>query len=142
MSTHKKKKKTTTKKQIGRPSKYDPSMISIAREYIASCGREATQLPTIEGLALLLGLDDEQISIYEKKHPDFSASIKELRKKQKDQLMNDGMYGGKEVNSTMAIFLLKANHGMIETEKRILAGENNEPLQIEFVESKNTPDGQ
>jgi len=28
--------------------------------------------------------------------------------------MNDGLYGGKEVNSTMAIFLLKANHGLIE----------------------------
>jgi hypothetical protein len=39
------------------------------------------------------------------------------------------MYGGKEVNSTMAIFLLKANHGMIETEKKMLVGENGESLK-------------
>jgi hypothetical protein len=26
--------------------------------------------------------------------------------------MDDGMYGGKEVNAGMAVFLLKANHGM------------------------------
>ena len=31
------------------------------------------------------------------------------------KLINDGLYGGKEVNSIMAIFLLKANHGMIDS---------------------------
>ena len=32
--------------------------------------------------------------------------------KQKQQLIDDGLYGGKKVNAAMAIFLLKANHGM------------------------------
>ncbi len=116
--------------RTGRPTKYDPSMIGIAEEYIASCSREQTALPTIEGLALKLGIDDEQVSIYAEANPDFSATIKGLKAKQKDQLINDGMYGGKEVNSTMAIFLLKANHNMIETERKEFVGKNGEPIQL------------
>jgi hypothetical protein len=44
---------------LGIPTKYSPTMIGIAKEYLESCSREATELPTIEGLALKLGLDDE-----------------------------------------------------------------------------------
>ena len=98
----------------GRPTKYYPDMNAVAKEYIASCGREATELPTIEGLSLLLECDDEQISIWGKKYPEFSATIKCLKSKQKNQLMNDGLYGGKDINTAMAIFLLKVNHNMIE----------------------------
>lgn len=119
-----------TKHPVGRPTKYDPSFIQIAKEYIDSCGREATELPTIEGLALKLGLDDERIGEYAKQYPEFHATIKELKFKQKNQLINDGMYGGKEVNSTMAIFLLKANHGLIETDRHELTGANGQPITI------------
>jgi DNA-packaging protein gp3 len=115
---------------MARPTKYDDSFIDIANAYIGMCGREATELPTIEGLALRLGIDDEQVSIYAKQHPEFSATIKELMMKQKNQLINDGAYGGKDINSGMMIFLLKANHGMIETEKKILANDKDNPLGV------------
>ena len=121
----------------GRPTKYDPSFIRIAKEYIDSCGREATELPTIEGLALRLGIDDEQISIYSKEYPEFSATIKELMMKQKAQLINDGAYGGKDINSGMMIFLLKANHGMIETEKKILSNDKESPLGVVILPDQN-----
>lgn len=100
---------------MARPTKYDPSMIQQAKDYIASCGREQTALPTIEGLALVLGIDDDTIVEWAKNNDEFSATIKDLKAKQKNQLMEDGLYGGKEVNSTMAIFLLKVNHKMVET---------------------------
>jgi hypothetical protein len=122
---------------IGRPTKYDPSFIDIAREYINSCGREATELPTIQGLALKLGVDDERIGEYAKKYPEFHATIKELVGAQMNQLMNDGLYGGKDVNASMAIFLLKANHGLIETEKKILASDEKSPLKILITEDVN-----
>jgi hypothetical protein len=103
---------TTEKKKGGRPTKYRPWMIKKAKEYIESCSREQTELPTIDGLALVLGVDDQRISDYSKKYPKFCATIKNLKHKQKNQLINDGMYGGKQVNAAMAIFLLKANHGL------------------------------
>ena len=99
----------------GRPSEYRPEFIKVAYDYMERCGREATELPTIEGLSLEIGCDNETLLLWGKDHPEFSDALKALKAKQKSQLMNDGLYGGKEVNSPMAIFLLKANHGMIET---------------------------
>lgn len=117
----------------GRPTKYEPSMVVKAQEYLDSCSREATELPTIEGLALLLGVDDERIGEYAKKYPEFHATIKDLKFKQKQQLMNDGMYGGKEVNSAMAIFLLKANHGLIETSRQEVTGKDGESIKLNVI---------
>lgn len=123
----------------GRPSAYQPQFIETAKAYIASCGREATELPTIEGLSLAIGVDDTTLLAWADaknedgslKNPEFLATIKDLKSAQKAQLVNDGLYGGKEVNSSMAIFLLKANHNMVETERRMLVGEKGaEPVQI------------
>jgi len=101
----------------------------MSQAYIDSCSREQTELPTIEGLAISLGVNTDTIVEWEKKYPEFSATIKELKEKQKNQLINDGMYGGKEVNSTMAIFILKCNHGMIETERKMLVGADGKDLK-------------
>jgi hypothetical protein len=122
-------------KKNGRPLKYpdEDILIQKTKEYIATTGREQTSLPTIEGLALYLDLDDERISEYAKRYSKFHATIKALKAKQKGQLMDDGLYGGKEVNSTMAIFLLKVNHGMIETEKKLLGNINGESLTFNII---------
>jgi len=121
---------------MARPTKYEPKMIGQVKEYIQSCGRLQTELPTVDGVALLLGVDDDQINEWSKKYPEFHATIKELKATQKDQLINDGMYGGKEVNSTMAIFLLKANHNMIETERKMLVGEGGGDINVKIIEDK------
>ena len=104
-------KKAITKHAGGRPTKYIPATIfPKMEEYISMCGRENTQLPTVEGLAGHLGITSETVRQWAKKYPKFSLNIKRLVDKQRQQLMDDGMYGGKEVNAAMAIFLLKAIH--------------------------------
>jgi len=104
-------KKAIIKNVGGRPTKYIPAVIfPKTEEYISSSGREQTSLPTIEGLAGHLGITSETIRQWTKKYPRFSSIIKKLVDKQRQQLMDDGMYGGKEVNAAMAIFLLKAIH--------------------------------
>jgi len=90
-------------------------MVQELDEYLRTTGREQTSLPTVEGYSLWLGVDDDQINEWTKRYPEFHAAIKRLKALQKNQLMEDGLYGGKEVNSTMAIFLLKVNHAMVET---------------------------
>lgn len=98
---------------VGRPTKYIPDIIHpLINEYIESCGKEQTELPSVEGLALKLGVNTDTLFEWNKKHPEFSVYLKKIAQKQKNQLMNDGMYGGKEVNASMAIFLLKAIHGL------------------------------
>ena len=96
----------------GRPTKFSPMIYDQVRQYLQTCGKENMSLPSIEGLATHLGVISETIREWAKQYPEFSATIKKLAEMQKQQLMDDGMYGGKEVNAAMAIFLLKVNHGM------------------------------
>lgn len=96
----------------GRPTKFSPAVYNQVEQYLSTCGKENMSLPSIEGLATHLGVISETIREWAKQYPEFSATIKKLAEMQKQQLMDDGMYGGKEVNAAMAIFLLKVNHGM------------------------------
>jgi hypothetical protein len=114
--------------KVGRPTKLTPQTYSQIEEYIKSCGREQTQLPTLEGLARYLNVNTDTIQEWSKKNKDFSVSIKRILERQKEQLMNDGMYGGKEVNAAMAIFLLKVNHGMKENDPSTLVQVNVQPI--------------
>lgn len=105
--------KSIVKHAGGRPTKYIPDIVfPIIDEYLESCGRENTELPTVEGLAEKLGIVKDTIYQWSEKYPEFSDYLKKVADKQRNQLINDGMYGGKEVNASMAIFLLKAIHGM------------------------------
>lgn len=120
----------------GRPTKYSPAVFGQIEEYLQSCGREQTSLPTIEGLALHMGVNTDTINEWSKQYPEFSATLKKLVNKQKQQLIDDGMYGGKEVNAAMAIFLLKANHGLSDGNMRgfkVSAGD----MSVEFLEFDN-----
>jgi len=118
----------------GRPTKYD-QQITIAKieEYLITTGREQTELPTVEGLADYLDVTSETIRQWSKTYPDFSLTLKKLVDKQKIQLMNDGMYGGKEVNAAMAIFLLKANHGLSDG-SQILQQFNTNNLEVKWID--------
>jgi len=123
------------KNKGGRPTKFHEGIYKQIEEYISMCGKENMSLPTMEGLAIHLDVTTETIRVWGKDNPKFSATIKKIVERQKQQLMDDGMYGGKEVNAAMAIFLLKANHGLkdIQTQTNvqinvspILGGKTNE----------------
>lgn len=120
----------------GRPTKYNDDMILQAEEYMEMCGRENMSLPTIEGLALKLGIDDETVGLWARENPKFSATIKDLQAKQKSQLMDDGLYGGREVNSRMAIFLLKVNHNMVETTHTDITSGGKEIKPLVILDTK------
>ena len=126
------KRKYNYTMKTGRPTKYHDGMIPKIDEYMSMCNRENMQLPTIEGLCIFLGIRTTQLYSYARKYHEFSLAIKRISEAQKTQLMNDGMYGGKEGNSAMAIFLLKANHGMVETERKLISFDKDAPLNIEI----------
>lgn len=98
----------------GRPSKYKEEFVDVIDEYIKTTGRENTELPTKEGFALFIGVDDDTLDNWAKLHPEFFGALKKLMITQRIQLINDGIYGGKEVNSTIVKLLLQNNHGMRE----------------------------
>lgn len=124
-----------TKKDVGgRPTKADTDdrLVEKVDEYLANIDvirKTHMILPTVEGLARFLKVDADTINNWAEKRikdekgqrtkkrvfPKFFGAVKRLKNLQKELLINDGLYGGRDVNSIMSIFLLKVNHNMIET---------------------------
>lgn len=98
----------------GRPTKYYPEICDELDKYLATTGKEQMSLPTIQGFSLWLDVDDDTLNEWAKIYPEFSATLKRLKRLQAQQLIDDGIYGGKEVNSTIVKLLLQNNHGMKE----------------------------
>lgn len=121
----------------GRPTKFNATVLKVAKEYVDN-HIEKGIFPTIEELAVeYLLIDDETVKEWTKVHEndteqlaktrrEFSATIKRLMTYQKRHLTVQGL-GGK-VNTTMAIFLLKVNHGYVETARQELTGAEGQPL--------------
>lgn len=115
----------------GRPTKYDPSFVQEVDEYLETTGREQTKLPTMQGLSLHLNVNGDTLVEWGKKYPNFSASLSKLMARQAEQLINDGIYGGKEVNATIVKLLLQNNHGMKE---RTDTTTNDKDLPIPLID--------
>lgn len=106
----------------GRPTKYEDRFIDEVDKYLETTGKEQTELPTKEGFALWIGVDDDTLDNWANAkdeegkliHPEFFGALKKLMMKQAVQLINDGIYGGKEVNATIVKLMLQNNHGMKE----------------------------
>lgn len=98
----------------GRPTKYRPEMNQELDKYLETTGKEQMSLPTIQGFSLWLNVDDETLTEWAKRYPEFSATLGRLKKLQAKQLIDDGIYGGKEVNATIIKLMLQNNHGMKE----------------------------
>lgn len=98
----------------GRPTLYDPSFVDKVGDYISSTGREQTELPTIEGFAIYLGVTKKTLYNWVDEHDEFLHALDKIMTHQAKQLINDGIYGGKEVNASIVKLMLQANHGMKE----------------------------
>lgn len=104
----------------GSPTKYKEEYIEEVDKYISSLND--TEVPLKEDFAYRLGVDDDTLDNWANakdeegklKHPEFFGALKRITQKQKIQLINDGIYGGKEVNPTITKLMLMNNHGMRE----------------------------
>ena len=122
---------------MGRISTYDASKNynKLAREYLETCGREQTKLPKIsEFCREYIGANEDTVNRWinneGKDNGDLCGAIKRIKEAQAEQLQDDGLYGGKVVNNAMAIFLLKANHGLIEAGRLEITGKDGQQIPI------------
>jgi hypothetical protein len=113
--------------QVGRPTKYLPEYCQKVDEYLATTGREQTSLPMVEGFAVYLDVNKTTLYEWAKDYPEFSNALGKIKVKQLLQLVDDGIYGGKEVNSTIVKLLLQNNHGMKER-KDYTSGDKPVPI--------------
>ena len=115
---------------MARPTEYKEEFIGKVKEYLALCVDEVNEyhktrgeksdsydrlvrvrLPTIEGLAVFLGISKNTIYEWCKVHKEFSDVIDELRETQADRLVNSGLSG--DYNPNIAKVLL-TKHGYRE----------------------------
>lgn len=115
---------------FGRPTKYTPDMVKWVEDYVKKCQTSRT-MPYLEDVCMELDFDEDMIHRWAKRYPDFSGAIKQLKLLQKKYLAASGMT--KQVSTPMAIFLLKANHGMIETERIQHQGSDGQPIKLNIV---------
>lgn len=131
------------KSNAGHPCEYckdKEKLQKIAEAYISSFeNSDKPSIPFIEELALKLKKHRETILNWRNKlndqgkpeHPEFIDTIKRVESFQRLALLKRTLG---RFNPTGAIFQLKTNHGFMEADKHILAGDKNEPLQITIVE--------
>lgn len=118
----------------GRPTKYDPKFIDSVDEYLAtrqdeeyqlvkSQGSSSTsfenkirvRLPTLEGFAQFIGVNNSTIYEWEKHHGEFSNALYKIREEQRKRLLDKGLSG--DYNPVIAKLVLSANHGMAEKQE-------------------------
>lgn len=114
----------------GRPTKYDPSFVEEVDNYLTNVGKEQQHLPKVESFAIYIGVHKDSLYEWAKLYPEFSDALKKIMLLQAEQLIDDGIYGGKEVNATIIKLLLQNNHGMREKTDTTTDGEKLEGLVI------------
>lgn len=125
----------------GRPPEYTEEIVTKARQYIDSCFDfiddpetkvKSVKIPTIEGLAVALKIHRDTIYAWEKEKGKelFSDILAELRAKQANALINNGLAGN--YNPTIAKVLL-TKHGYREGTEH--TGADGAPLKITFDSS-------
>lgn len=109
----------------GRPTKYGNTHLIAAQSYVEKCYKNSN-MPYIEEIALLLNVDDDTLVEWAKQHDEFSATLKRLKMLQKLYLKQGALE--KRLQPHIAVFLLKANHGLNEKEPSY-----GEPMQVNVI---------
>ena len=119
----------------GRPTEYDSIFCEKVDDYLKTTGREQTSLPSIEGYAVYLDITKKTLYNWSKEHKEFLHALDKILTIQAKQLIDDGVYGGKEINASIVKLLLMANHGMRE---RTDVTSNDKQLPQPIYDGKST----
>lgn len=121
------KKKETTKRPVGRPSKYKPEYCDKIIEYCKSHKLTERQVvkrtikddgsideveeirplppPTMFGFAASIGVCDDTLNQWTKDHPEFSAAVRQAKQIMANHVVSNAMAGN--APNSFAIFMMK-----------------------------------
>ncbi len=137
----------------GRPFTYGPEILTNTQKYIDECedqeyrlvvndGEKSTsyenklrvKLPSIEGLAFYLKISRKCLYLWEEEYPEFADLMEDLRVKQANFLMNNGLSG--DYNSTIAKLIL-SKHGYVDKNETDLTSKGEKVASINYIVPKN-----
>lgn len=98
------------KQPVGRPTKYTPELLEATREYMADYKTHGQVIPSIAGLAGVLGVARRTLHAWAKDadKPEFSHILEELLSIQESLLINKGL--SSDFNSNI-VKLVLGKHG-------------------------------
>jgi hypothetical protein len=99
---------------VGRPTIYEALTVAKAVKAYVEKRQAKRYIPTIEGLAVHLGVSRDTLYEWEDKYPDFSDILEQLRAAQADQLIQNGLIG--YFNSTITKLML-TKHGYADRQE-------------------------
>lgn len=107
----------TERLAMARPTKLTPAIRKAASDYVDVAYVHVKKLPTIEAMALTIGINRDTVQEWEKTDSEFSVIVKRLRDMQADKLLQKGLDGS--YNPTIAKLIL-SKHGYVEQSKQDL----------------------
>lgn len=134
--------------RMGRPTKLTEAMLASANEYYKKC-KDDNETPYVEELAIyymdvdrstiwrwVKSVDDEEFMKKQTEYRrelllDFCNTIKKLATMQLFRYKKDGK---KDRSNAVLIFLMKADHGMVETTRHELTGADGQPIQFKPIQ--------
>lgn len=120
--------------KVGRPTKYNPEFCNKVKDYLENATKENMHMPKIESFALFLGVNKDTLYEWAKEHKEFSDALRDIMTVQAERLIDDGIYGGKEVNATIIKLLLQNNHGMKERVDNTTNDKEVNQVLVKFID--------
>ena len=126
----------------GRPTKYNDEVLAKTKDYLVNYENYNDVVPSVVGLAKVLGITSETIYQWAKQEDkaDFSDTLGKINDYQHHGLLNGGLRN--ELNPTITKLML-ANHGYSERQQQEISGPGGGPVehdhywQIEIVDASN-----
>ena len=115
------------KKKVGRPSSYDPKMVKEAREYIKKHEEHDDPVPTVAGLASVIGTTRKTIYEWIKspENAEFRDILEELLQKQERVLIRNGLLNA--FNAPITKMML-TKHGYSDKIENEVSGPGGGPI--------------
>jgi hypothetical protein len=122
---------------MGRHTEYNETYQKNTEKYLKSCVKE---IPSIEGLAVFLGVARSTIYKWKDEQPDFSDILEKLLAEQAKRLINNGLTG--QWNSTITKLILTKHGYSDKVEQDVTSGGKPIPILASMNVSTNDSDNQ
>lgn len=99
---------------MGRPTKLTDEVRQKAKDYLSEIEKNS-DIPYLEQLAYKLDVDMDTMKRWSESDDDFCGTYKKIQIYQRYMLQKGSVLG--QYNPASSIFQLKANHGMVETDR-------------------------
>jgi hypothetical protein len=115
----------------GRNSLYTPELVEKAREYLTGYSSVGDLVPSIAGLACVLGITRETCYAWarDETKAEFSDILDQLMQRQERGLLNGGLGG--EFNSSISKMML-TKHGYSDATKSEISGPDGGAIPVEI----------